>query len=91
MVCCSTLRVAWDVLREQSERIAQIHMEASGQLSDAATRLNEFLKRQKTERIPVSSSSSSSSSLDGSHRYSVGYCHLFCKGISALVLDVDVA
>lgn len=47
-----TLRVAWDVLKEQSERIAQIHMEASGQLTDAASRLNDFIKRQKTERIP---------------------------------------
>lgn len=47
-----TLRVAWDVLREQSERIAQIHLEASGQLNDAAMRLNEFIKRQKAERVP---------------------------------------
>lgn len=47
-----TLRVAWDILREQSERIAQMHLEASGQLSDAAFRLNEFIKRQKAERIP---------------------------------------
>jgi len=77
-----TLRVAWDVLKEQSERIAQIHLEASGQLADAAGRLNEFIKRQKAERTPVSSRS-----LDGDKysmecrsgdKYSME-CRSFCE------------
>lgn len=47
-----TLRTAWDYLKEQNERIAQMHLEASAQLSDAAGRLSEFIRRQKSERTP---------------------------------------
>lgn len=84
MTGCRTLRVAWDILREQSERIAQMHLEASGQLSDAAFRLNEFIKRQKAERIPVSSSS-----LDKYSLFNVN--HSLYEDVSASVFDFDAA
>lgn len=51
-----TLRAAWDHLKEQTERIAQIHLEASLHLNDSATRLNDFVRRQKSERTPKENS-----------------------------------
>jgi len=48
-----TLRLVFDSLQLETEKMAADHLETGVQFSDAAARLNDFMERQKNERKPV--------------------------------------
>jgi len=58
-MCRNTLSQALESMKQQSEKMAEVHAELSSQLSSAAQRMTEFITRQKAEIklvqiIPVS-------------------------------------